>query len=708
MMLQEILGERGWKNPDAVNLVMQKFGLSEEQANLMQQQMPDMETVGLKLGVAGRDLAKTQARNSILKEQASWDAIKSKIKTKVAHYTTDMFKDAGVSIRNYFTESWESFVDEATGAWSIEISKRTSNTFNRALSGDMVARKYIQGLVRSGGTGDARTNQTFAVSGMAPSLFSVDKKMMESIAEIGRAQRGGGGYEEGPSEYSMLLEGEGGGRGVSSSTITTENLRKIAGSLRSYASTGGKDASEKIRKMSGGGDLHLLQVAMGRALSSTAVLNANTEDEKKKAISKEMERTVGETWTKTVSEFGGDEWGALAGIQASSKNLQESSRSIDFEKAAQGVEGYIQGKSYQTLNAETKELSKKLAASLKGDSNTFSGAQLEDFVKNDTAIGKVLVGSMGRGGIMDAKNSEELRTILLKTNLNEEDRKKLKEGIPGLSDKALDDLNKDLPTRTKLARTINQPGSASLLKKWATSTDKTAVRGLIDEFVTKSKDYTNILSASGSNATTFKDLSESTKGKSDAYVEKLREASAKYSSETGDMKGTEAGEAVMKEANEMYASLDKETRKKVKGVGQGLGLEEYLLQGEAAVLRKKRTGRITEASAHGGKGRTFEQEGITAEMFGSGEQAVKNYEEAQRISMEDKDKRINAKEWTRIEALIKEGNPAGLTAKEWAKVGATNTTEQQVATAITQISQNNKEMAAYLKEIATGAPAKAP
>ncbi len=124
--LQSLLGERGWNNPDATNLVMQRFGASEEQANMLQKVIPNISEAGSQLALAGRNELRTSARNAAMKEQG-WDAIKHRITKKLEHYTTDWAKDIGVSVRNYFQNWADEFLDDLTGQYTTKITKRAAD-----------------------------------------------------------------------------------------------------------------------------------------------------------------------------------------------------------------------------------------------------------------------------------------------------------------------------------------------------------------------------------------------------------------------------------------------------------------------------------------------------------------------------------------------------------------------------------------------------
>lgn len=157
MQLQEILGERGWQNPDAQNLVMQRFGASEEQANLLQQLMPNLQDVGTEMRTQGGQQARQQARNAVMRERYSWDAIKGRIGKKIAHHTTDWAKDLGASVRDSFQNFADDFIDEVAGSYTATLSQNSAHLVRDAMMGSKHARSSLSGMIGqvrgSGGRG---------------------------------------------------------------------------------------------------------------------------------------------------------------------------------------------------------------------------------------------------------------------------------------------------------------------------------------------------------------------------------------------------------------------------------------------------------------------------------------------------------------------------------------------------------------------------
>lgn len=149
MQLQEILGERGWHNPDAQNLVMQRFGASEEQANMLQKLMPNLDQIGINMRADGANMSRNQARQALLRERYSLDAVKHKVFKKIEHTITDPFKDAGVAVRDYISNKYEDFMESLTGEYTRTLTKGTADLVRNSMMGSGAARSSLNALVET-------------------------------------------------------------------------------------------------------------------------------------------------------------------------------------------------------------------------------------------------------------------------------------------------------------------------------------------------------------------------------------------------------------------------------------------------------------------------------------------------------------------------------------------------------------------------------
>lgn len=156
MMLQTILGKRGWKNPDAQSLVMQRFGATEEQANLIQKMTPNIATAADDLALASQTETRRMAQQQYARDNFSLGAIKRKLQTRVHNALTAPFEKIGVGIRSAIQNATDDFVDDLTGRYTTEITKGTSDLVTAALSGSKSAQTAVQsrlGSMASSGLG---------------------------------------------------------------------------------------------------------------------------------------------------------------------------------------------------------------------------------------------------------------------------------------------------------------------------------------------------------------------------------------------------------------------------------------------------------------------------------------------------------------------------------------------------------------------------
>lgn len=126
--LRNILGEKGFNNPDAVNIVMQQMGVSDKGAQLMLE-MGKVSSTG-QLEAFGNQEKRRSARNSYMNENFSADALKKKIMTSIEAATTGPLKQAGAEIQNGLAGWLEDMIDSATGKYVAEMRSGVSQAAN--------------------------------------------------------------------------------------------------------------------------------------------------------------------------------------------------------------------------------------------------------------------------------------------------------------------------------------------------------------------------------------------------------------------------------------------------------------------------------------------------------------------------------------------------------------------------------------------------
>jgi hypothetical protein len=143
MELGSILGERGFDNPDALNLVMQRYGVGEEQANQVISMMKKMPEIQRGMVGANKAEVRRMAEQAFMRENASWEGIKHKIGKKFENTFTEPFKKFGAELSNSIGEAVEDFTDEFFGRYRTKVTDMASNTALKASMGDIRAKALV-------------------------------------------------------------------------------------------------------------------------------------------------------------------------------------------------------------------------------------------------------------------------------------------------------------------------------------------------------------------------------------------------------------------------------------------------------------------------------------------------------------------------------------------------------------------------------------
>lgn len=204
MMLQNVLGDRGYKDEDVFNIVQQRFGASEREAQQVTKMMKalpriQMEKASMEAQETGR-MAQQQAM-----QKMSPEAIKKRISKKIENVTTEPFKEWGVSIHKAIADRVDQFVDDLTGQYKTELSGLSAGlqselTQKKGKGGGMTA-KYssanLQKLAGEFGTTDrgvrdigrdAAIKNPLQFAQTAAALYAAPMTMGQSLSGV----RGGG------------------------------------------------------------------------------------------------------------------------------------------------------------------------------------------------------------------------------------------------------------------------------------------------------------------------------------------------------------------------------------------------------------------------------------------------------------------------------------------------------------------------------------
>lgn len=416
MELSTILGERGFDNPDALNLVMQRYGVDERQANQVIQLMKDMPTIQRGITEAGTTEARRMAEQAFMRENASFEGIKRKIGKKFENVLTEPFKKLGANIANSVGESVDAFVDDIFGRYQTKVTQMAGDVALRASMGDKQARSLVasvQGTVagnRSLGS-DLRNTSTIgsvmnALSGqqtagdiqgsvlraMGSGYFDTIRGTGNDEADAARIIKGGG----------TILSRSGSMLGAGEYTVTTPGGREQA----KRALMGANRLTGKIDVNAGPGKL-LLQQLKNQLVSDEELQNPELTDAEKLSKLQAHLAATG-VWQ-----------GAEAGqVMGQLKKQLGSDNELDIIEAlaqAGGLENQIGMFSRRGLAGNLRNYGSKraLAESITKDISSVSGRFIgkESLAKTALTEGggvaKILGAAFGGG-----KLSDQIRTAL--------------------------------------------------------------------------------------------------------------------------------------------------------------------------------------------------------------------------------------------------------------------------------------------------------
>lgn len=132
-ILQQVMTDRfggnSAKADEALNLLMQRNGLTEREADVFKKTMGQSAT-GME------DLARIKQREALIAEKYSPGAYWQKFKTALRNVTTAPFEEAGASVYNAIGKEYDKFFDDVVGRHMVTLSKEGADSFAKALAGN--------------------------------------------------------------------------------------------------------------------------------------------------------------------------------------------------------------------------------------------------------------------------------------------------------------------------------------------------------------------------------------------------------------------------------------------------------------------------------------------------------------------------------------------------------------------------------------------
>jgi hypothetical protein len=747
MELQDILGERGWQNPDAVNLVMQRFGASEEQANLLQKLMPNMQDVGTEMRLQSGQQSRQHARDAIMRERYSWDAIKAKIGKKISHHTTDWAKDLGVTVRDSFQNFADDFIDELAGSYTATLSKNSSNLVRDAMMGSSKARSTLSGMI-----GQVRSSGAMRGSHLGiehGGFMNLARRMMGSMA---------GGQLSGerlkdvlsfmqPGELINsgtfdLNSGSAGQQQEFGNTILEEGhfggyTAMTQGALGRAQRLGTLGFSQNLtgaaRSSMGGQSYDKAIAALQTAASTGSVLGEGDTLLASRRMTDAVRRAIGDDAYNKLKQRGGNSDAGALSILASDARM----KGYD---AVGGLEGRLKSLTQGFDTTDRASIARRLTDVRRTASSRFvgteSGASFADIDKamsEDSTMRNIILGTAGTAGLVDTaelKNEQNIQGIPAR-KLSTGGFERWKSGKDDAARAALD-LSAPGKTGAALRRALAKDAS-----EWTNEESAAASSvGMTKEYAMKNKEVLGRIRnaidrqggdvkaalkelGKGQNAQDILEIGSQLKG----YGERISNVVDRYREQIGSLSGSgrsaadkiqalgkalEGGgiDAVGMIANGGMSSRvgeiteliekasPKDREKLINMVRQG-GLGEI----DSAVSEWDRVMKVGKRRGFRGQLKDFVKEGA----FGSDDEGQRMWKELETGLSKDGTAGVNSpKEAEWLAKQLSTGKAAELMTKTGTSQQSKYMSEQEVANSLKTLSENNLKATQIISNLAAG------
>jgi hypothetical protein len=416
MELSTILGERGFDNPDALNLVMQRYGVDESQANQVISLMKDMPNIQRGITEAGTTEARRMSEQAFMKANASFEGVKTRISKKFENVLTEPFKRMGANISNSIGESIDSFVDDLFGRYQTKVTDIASSTALKASMGDKAAQSLVASASQDMGTTRRTARGTTAALGTD----------LRNDSTLGGLLNMASGQQTTGDVQASILSGMGSSyvdtiKGTGNEDVDRENILRNGGNILSksggvfsggeYTVTtnaararaakalqGANPLTGKINTSSGIGKHALLSLKQ-QLLSNTDLQNEELTDQEKYAI---LEKQLGSSSGTGLSggvleqlkkQTGSDNVVDIIDALAKSGGLENQMGMFSRRGLAGGLRGA--GSERALAGRITKEID--TAAGGFGD----RGAQAKAVFTEGGASAKILNAAFGGGEMSD-------------------------------------------------------------------------------------------------------------------------------------------------------------------------------------------------------------------------------------------------------------------------------------------------------------------
>lgn len=710
MQLQEILGDRGWDNPDAVNLVMQRFGATEEQANLLQQMMPNLGTIGSQMNLTTRHETRRAAQQAVAREHG-WDAIKHKIGKKLAHITTDWAKDLGVGVRDYFQNWADEFLDDLSGTYRQHVTKRVMNEFKYSTSGRARLISQATDVMSSLGGTRLDVGSSGGLSGLAARAIhslsgreTAGELALSTIKEagLGGLVHSGAAFDPNNPFASTAERLSRQGKVVLDSSIfggaSAIDRRDIGRIREGIAGLGGSRGEAIMRSLQGSlsaSELGQLDESFRRAMSSGSISQITDQTERARAIIRQMGGRSGIAeamndprrfmlMRKASSAAGGD-LALLGALQSRSGGFRGD---VDFGAMASGVLG-LDLSNARGVSKLIEDTNKDLNSRFKGSDSEASWAEVRKVLDEGGEMGRVFEAMVGSKGA-------DIRSILSKKVLSEDDKEILRSrGIDPekliskmSTSEGLKEIDRMMVTAGKM--------SPADLDKYLRGSAASSLIAYSDSLHERGRAAAERLT-SKSNEEAKRRLMNSKEGYKAVLALQTSAARFKDAGVYTRADGTQGFRDVNDDTDDLVAMYRGMSRSNQKDMYR-LGSDEFRASVDFANSlrdsRNPRRGKLARA-----RGQSVQDILDIAGMSDAPDEYRKQLEDA--IS-KGKSKGLDKEEIENVIKILVEANSKGLTGKSGTEQKSAMASEAEVAKSLASLSDNNVKIAAILSGIATG------
>lgn len=429
MELGDILGGAGHTNPDALNIVMKRFGVNERDAKMISEMGRNMPEIQRELGARGQTEGRRIAEQSYLKENMSNEAIKRKLFKKLENTFSEPFRHIGANISNAVGSYVDNFMDSLLDRYSTQVTKEMSSLTAGSLSGSAGSQAKMAAIIKDAGNVMGRGSVDIGLGEKAMDYVGIGGSRSERYGILKDLNSRGlssysekGGYSERGGNLTIK------GAGYSQSTEQMAATRRYFGDLQS-----GKLPGDLLAKIQKDDDLAATMGSTSKHIQD--ILSKNSYE------MKEMSQQGRVNFIRDKLKSG---WfssrGDLISLEKQGVNIEEA---ISFAQLQGKMGGDIGSVNFNKLGSEllgTGDFG--TAGDLEKNERSVRGLFAKQFGEQESHAEALLkTDSKSRDLLLKATNGDADAIRLLKKDLSTTEKEKLLAKF-GISEGQLDQVQK--------------------------------------------------------------------------------------------------------------------------------------------------------------------------------------------------------------------------------------------------------------------------